>query len=77
MERGGVPARVGVGFLPGSYTGADYVVSTKDAHAWVEAEIPGAGWTNFDPTPGRGTASAHQRVYLDRAQPNQWPTDAL
>jgi hypothetical protein len=25
----------------------------------------------------RGTANAHQRVYLDRFQPSGWPTDAL
>ncbi len=59
MLRGlGVDARVGVGFLPGAQQAEQFVVSTRDAHAWVEANIPGAGWTTFDPTPGRGAASA-------------------
>jgi hypothetical protein len=33
------------------------VVTTEDAHAWVEAFLPGTGWLTFDPTPladGRG-----------------------
>jgi len=57
MLRGlGIDARVGVGFLPGTSDGVEYIVSTKEAHAWVEADIPGAGWTSFDPTPGRPNA---------------------
>jgi transglutaminase-like putative cysteine protease/uncharacterized RDD family membrane protein YckC len=55
MLRGlGADARVGVGFLPGARSEGAYVVSTRDAHAWVEVNLPGLGWTNFDPTPGRG-----------------------
>jgi transglutaminase-like putative cysteine protease len=54
----GIPARVAIGFTPGTRTGGDTrVVTTEDAHAWVEAFLPGTGWLTFDPTPladGRG-----------------------
>ena len=53
-----VPARVAVGFLPGRETGTDeetglveHVVSTSDAHAWVEVYFPEHGWVTFEPTP--------------------------
>jgi transglutaminase-like putative cysteine protease len=55
----GIPARVAVGFLPGrvlnpaASEGADatLIVSTTDAHAWVEVLFPGYGWLKLDPTP--------------------------
>src|SRR5207237_6104679 len=28
-----------------------YVIRASDAHSWVEAWLPGNGWTVFDPTP--------------------------
>jgi transglutaminase-like putative cysteine protease len=47
----GVPARVAVGFTPGTVTGGSRLITTEDAHAWVEVWFPGAGWLPFDPTP--------------------------
>ncbi|MFP4150247.1 MAG: transglutaminaseTgpA domain-containing protein [Nitriliruptoraceae bacterium] len=58
LRETGIPARVAVGFLPGERVAADpeaaletYVVSTSDAHAWVEVLFPGYGWVTFEPTP--------------------------
>jgi hypothetical protein len=51
----GYPARVAVGFTPGTFdaeTGA-WRVSTRNAHAWVEVLFPGYGWMAFEPTPNR------------------------
>lgn len=50
----GIPARVAAGFMTGSQAGAGqpYVVSTRDAHTWVEVYFPGYGWLPFEPTPG-------------------------
>ncbi len=50
----GIPARVAVGFTPGTEESADtYRVTSHDAHAWPEIYLSGLGWTHlFDPTPG-------------------------
>jgi len=50
----GIPARVAVGFTSGTRDGGDWVVTDRDAHAWVEVWFAGQGWVPFDPTPGRG-----------------------
>jgi transglutaminase-like putative cysteine protease len=55
----GVPARVVLGFTTGDKEQEDvWSVSSNDAHAWVEAYFPGAGWTSFEPTPGRSAPVA-------------------
>ncbi|MZD06248.1 DUF4129 domain-containing protein [Streptomyces sp. SID5785] len=52
----GIPARVAVGFTPGSPAGDNkYSVGLRDAHAWPELYFEGVGWTRFEPTPTRGT----------------------
>ena len=48
----GIPARMAVGFLPGSIDGDDRVVRISDAHAWPELYFPRLGWVRFEPTPG-------------------------
>ncbi|MGZ4800589.1 MAG: transglutaminase TgpA family protein [Acidimicrobiia bacterium] len=49
----GLPARVAVGFAPGSYDSAtgEFSVRARDAHAWPEVWLAGLGWTQFEPTP--------------------------
>lgn len=67
----GLPSRVAIGFTGGVVT-ADSdvrVISTDDAHAWVEIFFPNHGWTTFDPTPiadGRGIVPP----YLRETSPN-------
>lgn len=54
LRAAGIPTRIVNGFLMGEYNpvGDAYVVRQSDAHSWVEAYLPGTGWTEFDPTPG-------------------------
>ena len=57
----GVPARFVKGLSVGPHNEAagHYVVRDRDAHAWVEAWLPGEGWVEADPTPPRDFASLH------------------
>ncbi|MGV9631153.1 transglutaminase TgpA family protein [Streptomyces sp. NPDC003487] len=58
----GIPARVAVGFAPGSVQADGSVaVGLKDAHAWPELYFEGVGWTRFEPTPSRGTTPTYTR----------------
>ena len=57
----GVPTRLATGYGPGTAAGANgirpqgelgtQVVTTSDAHTWVEAYFPTYGWIPFEPTP--------------------------
>ncbi len=48
----GIPARIGVGFLPGTkLSDGRNSISLNDAHAWPELYFEGIGWVRFEPTP--------------------------
>ncbi|MEV0664191.1 DUF3488 and DUF4129 domain-containing transglutaminase family protein [Actinomadura luteofluorescens] len=59
----GIPSRVAMGYTPGSEEKpGEWVVRSRDAHAWPELYFEGSGWVRFEPTPsgaaGQGTALA-------------------
>ncbi|MGW3770545.1 transglutaminase TgpA family protein [Actinomadura verrucosospora] len=59
----GIPSRVAMGYTPGSEVKpGEWVVRSRDAHAWPELYFEGSGWVRFEPTPsgaaGQGTALA-------------------
>ncbi len=49
----GIPSRVVAGYWQGEWNvpAKQQVIRSRDAHAWVEAFIPGQGWRRFDPSP--------------------------
>ena len=51
----GIPVRVVMGFHPleGDAPTEEWDVTGTQAHVWVEADLDGAGWVAFDPTPDR------------------------
>ncbi|GGV15532.1 transglutaminase [Streptomyces griseoflavus] len=56
----GIPARVAVGFAPGTpQADGTVAVGLRDAHAWPELYFEGVGWTRFEPTPTRGSTPSY------------------
>jgi hypothetical protein len=55
----GVPARLVTGFVAEDWNeyGGYWDIRQRNAHAWVEAYLPGQGWTSFDPTPAQSAFS--------------------
>ncbi len=61
LRSAGIPARVVVGYQGGSFNNVTghWRVSQYNAHAWVEAWLPGEGWQRLDPT----AAIAPERIH--------------
>ncbi|MDP9430877.1 MAG: DUF3488 and transglutaminase-like domain-containing protein, partial [Actinomycetota bacterium] len=52
VRAAGVPARVVLGYTPGTtQPDGSRLVTSDDAHAWVEVYFDGLGWVPYDPTP--------------------------
>lgn len=52
VRAAGVPARVALGYTAGDpQDDGSRLITTDDAHAWVEVYFAGLGWVPFDPTP--------------------------
>lgn len=64
----GLASRVAVGFTYGDNDGTTWTVRGRNAHAWPEVYLRGAGWIAFEPTPGRGNPDATQYSGLEPAQ---------
>jgi transglutaminase-like putative cysteine protease len=62
LRAAGVPARYVTGYLAHERDGTGTVVRQRDAHAWAEAWIDGAGWITVDATPADGTPEANPPI---------------
>src|SRR3712207_8757198 len=52
VRTAGIPARVVLGYTPGTVQpDGSRLVTSDDAHAWVEVYFDDLGWIPFDPTP--------------------------
>ncbi|WP_051476930.1 DUF3488 and transglutaminase-like domain-containing protein [Arthrobacter sp. Br18] len=84
----GIPSRIGVGYTPGTPTGdleegpgntelREFVVDSRNAHAWPELYFAGVGWVQFEPTPSRGVVPGYAQAPFSPAGPRADDVDSL
>jgi transglutaminase-like putative cysteine protease len=67
LRLAGIPARYVSGYLaPAPRRDANSAPPELASHAWIEALLPGSGWTGFDPTHRIRTVIRHIRVAVGR-----------
>lgn len=66
LRLAGIPARYVSGYLAPAAISTVETVGAQASHAWLEAQLPGAGWTGFDPTNGCMVDERHIRVAVGR-----------
>ena len=67
LRLAGIPARYVSGYLaPDPGRNANSAPPELASHAWIEALLPGAGWTGFDPTHRTRTMIRHIRLAVGR-----------
>jgi transglutaminase-like putative cysteine protease len=65
-----IPTRVVVGFTQGvRQADGSYLITSHDAHAWVEVKFQDNGWVRFDPTPPVGGQGGQQGFQEQTAPP--------
>lgn len=74
----GIPTRYVTGFTLQEWTGNYFIVRDRDAHAWLEAYMPGKGWVEADPTPDAELEARRQAIsftWITRVQ--EWVATEL
>ena len=67
LRLAGIPARYVSGYLaPDPRRSANSPPPELASHAWIEALLPGVGWTGFDPTHRTRTMIRHIRLAVGR-----------
>jgi transglutaminase-like putative cysteine protease len=66
LRLAGVPARYVSGYLAPMNSAGGNTIGEQASHAWLEAWLPGPGWTGFDPTHRCRTDERHIGVAIGR-----------
>ena len=66
LRLAGIPTRYVSGYLAPAAKSTVETVGAQASHAWLEAQLPGLGWTGFDPTNGCMVDERHIRVAIGR-----------